>query len=412
MTAPPDASALLAGAAPDRRALVEVAVPLPFFGTLTFDASAAPRSVVPGSRVLVAVRGRRVIGICTSATPANAPTRAPDKAASIKPVLGVLDAEPVFLPDLLEVCGWLADYYVAPVGTVLRAALPVALGAARRPEPAVRTRRVLVIARALPTLTERDAAMTRAPQQRAVYDLVESLGGRADTDQVLKVLQCAPATFTAMAKKGLLRIEREVVARDPFADHEPPRAAQPSPTAAQQAAIAALAAAEPGSVTLLHGITGSGKTLVYLELLRRVVNERGRTAIVLVPEIALTPQTVDRFRAVFGDQVAVLHSGLSDGERYDAWKALRSGARRIAVGARSAVFAPLPDLGAVIVDEEHEASYKQADAPRYNARDVAIVRARAAGAVCVLGSATPSLESWRNVLDRKYAKLSLPDRVG
>src|SRR5690606_30939244 len=133
-------------------------------------------------------------------------------------------------------------------------------------------------------------------------------------------------------------------------------------------------------------VTGSGKTLVYLEVLREVVLRRGQGAIVLVPEIALTPQTVDRFRSVFGDRVAVLHSALSDGERYDAWLALQRGERQIAVGARAAIFAPVHNLGAVIVDEEHESSYKQSDAPRYHAREVAVVRARLNGAVCVLGS--------------------------
>ncbi|MCC7195308.1 MAG: primosomal protein N' [Gemmatimonadaceae bacterium] len=398
---------------PASRRLVEVAVPLPFFGTLTFDASALPAAALAaGSRVLVEVRGRRVIGVCTGRTPADAAIRAPDKAAKVKPVLEAPDVEPVFLPDLLEVCGWLADYYVAPVGMVLRAALPVALGAARRPDPALKTRRVLAIARALPTLTEREAAFRRAQQQRAAYEYIESFGGRADAVQVRQTIGCSAAVLSALVKRGFLRIEHNVVARDPFAAHELPSYPALTPTAAQRDAIAALRGAAPGSVTLLHGITGSGKTLVYLELLRHVVNERGGTAIVLVPEIALTPQTVDRFRAVFGDRVAVLHSALSDGERYDAWKVLRSGEKRIAVGARSAVFAPLPGLGAVIVDEEHEASYKQGESPRYNARDVAIVRARAAGAVCVLGSATPSLETWQNAADGKYARLSLPDRVG
>jgi primosomal protein N' (replication factor Y) len=395
------------------RRLVEVAVPLPFFGTLTFDAITATRHpVVRGSRVLVTVRGRRLIGICTGETPADAPSRAPEKAESIKPLEDVLDAEPVFLPDLVEVCGWLADYYVAPVGMVLRAALPVALSAAKRPDPAMKTKRVLVIARDMPTLTERDTAFKRAPQQRALYELLDASGGRLGADRAIETLGCSPATINALVKRGFARIEHENVARDPFAKRKGETAQTHKPTPAQSAAIAALSAAAPGSVTLLHGITGSGKTLVYLELLREVVLKRGRTAIVLVPEIALTPQTVDRFRAVFGDQVAVLHSALSDGERYDAWRALRSGQKRIAVGARSAVFAPLPDLGAVIVDEEHEASYKQGESPRYHARDVAIVRARAAGAVCVLGSATPSLESWQNVIDKKYTKLSLPDRVG
>src|SRR5205823_255913 len=160
------------------------------------------------------------------------------------------------------------------------------------------------------------------------------------------------------------------------------------------------------------GVTGSGKTLVYIELLRDVVERRGKTAIVLVPEIALTPQTVDRFRAVFGDKIAVLHSALSDGERYDEWLALRSGAKRIAVGARSAVFAPLRDLGAIVVDEEHETTYKQGEMPRYHAREVAVVRARQEGAVVVLGSATPSLETWVNAHSGKYGLLVLPDRVG
>ena len=146
---------------------------------------------------------------------------------------------------------------------------------------------------------------------------------------------------------------------------------------------------------LLHGVTGSGKTLVYIELLRASCDERGQTAIVLVPEIALTPQTVDRFRAVFGDRIAVLHSALSDGERYDAWLALKRGDKRIAVGARSAIFAPLANLGAIIVDEEHESSYKQGETPRYHAREVAIVRARHEGAVVVLGSATPSSRAGR-----------------
>jgi primosomal protein N' (replication factor Y) len=151
---------------------------------------------------------------------------------------------------------------------------------------------------------------------------------------------------------------------------------------------------------------------VYIELLREIVDARGQTAIVLVPEIALTPQTVDRFRAVFGDRIAVLHSALSDGERYDAWLALKRGEKRIVVGARSAIFAPLDNIGAIIVDEEHESSYKQGENPRYHAREVAIVRAQIEKAVVVLGSATPSLESWANASSGKYTLLSLPDRVG
>jgi primosomal protein N' (replication factor Y) len=215
-----------------------------------------------------------------------------------------------------------------------------------------------------------------------------------------------------LVARGFVVVDEHIVNRDPFASRGLSPAAPHEPSLAQRAAIDALAAGAPGEVFLLHGITGSGKTLVYIELLRRVVREEGRTAIVLVPEIALTPQTVDRFRAVFGDDVAVLHSALSDGERYDAWSALQRGERRIAIGARSAIFAPLTNVGAIIVDEEHEASYKQGETPRYHARDVAIIRAREEGAVVVLGSATPGLESWVNAASGKYTLLTLPDRVG
>src|SRR5690606_19482850 len=163
---------------------------------------------------------------------------------------------------------------------------------------------------------------------------------------------------------------------------------------------------------LLHGVTGSGKTEVYIEALKTALRS-GRTGIVLVPEIALTPQTVGRFRAHFGDEVAVLHSRMSAGERFDAWRQLRDGRFRVAIGPRSAVLAPLSNLGLIIVDEEHESSYKQADpAPRYHARDVAVMRAHLNGAVCVLGSATPSLESWVNAVETsKYRLLEMPDRV-
>jgi primosomal protein N' (replication factor Y) len=364
--------------------------------------------LVPGSRVVVPVRNRREVGYCLGESDgASLGTAAP------KAVVDVPDAEPAFRADLLAVCRWMSDYYVAPPGLVLRAALPAALGTSKRPQPAVKARRVLSLATHLPSLLEREKAFARSPQQRALYELLESLGGRAAVDQLLAQVGCTPAVVQALVKRGLARVETETVERDPFLGRPSPPPAQPhQPTPAQRTAIDALTAARPGDVALLHGVTGSGKTLVYIELLRHVVHVQNRTAIVLVPEIALTPQTVDRFRAVFGNDVAVLHSALSDGERYDAWLALRRGDKRIAVGARSAVFAPLPNLGAIVVDEEHEATYKQGESPRYHAREVAIVRAREAGAVCLLGSATPSLESWENARAGKYRLLSLPARVG
>ena len=249
------------------------------------------------------------------------------------------------------------------------------------PVPVQKTRRVVTLAQELPSLMRRDNVFARAPQQRALFELLEQLGGRAAVEQLLERTHFSPSVLKGLVARGLVTVEQEVVARDPFLRRAPGKAADHVPTPAQVEAITQLTAAQPGEVFLLHGVTGSGKTLVYIELLREIVDRRGRSAIVLVPEIALTPQTVDRFRAVFGDRIAVLHSALSDGERYDAWLALQRGEKRIAVGARSAVFAPLPDLGAIIVDEEHESSYKQGEAPRYHARETAIVRARLDGAV-------------------------------
>ena len=280
-------------------------------------------------------------------------------------------------------------------------------------DPPVRTRKFVSVVRWLENLAERDEVFSRTPRQRAAYEVLEAAGGELELAAVLEQ-GFSRSVVKGLEGKGVVELGEREVLRDPFATvaaSEPPSV---TPTSDQRAAIDAMVAAagQPDRRPfLLHGVTASGKTLVYIELLRHVVEGLGRTAIVLVPEIALTPQTVSRFRAHFGDRVAVLHSALSDGERYDAWRQLRTGERRIAVGARSAIFAPLPDLGAIVVDEEHDGSYKQSESPRYGARDVAVMRARMAGAVCVLGSATPSLESWWNQGLGKFARLDLPRRV-
>jgi len=388
--------------------LVDVALPLPLFRTFTYAVPDGLRhAVVPGARVVVPFRNRSVMGIVVGES-----TGASLGEVEAKAIIDSPDECPAFRGDLLAVGRWMADYYVSPVGLVLRSALPAAMGHARRADPPVRTQRVLRIAQSLDSLLQRDALFKRAPQQRALYELLESLGGQSSVAHLVERLGCSEAVVQGLVKRGVAAVVHEPVDRDPFLSRAAPPPAVVTPSEAQRAAIAALRAAAPGETFLLHGITGSGKTLVYLEFLRHVLDERGQSAIVLVPEIALTPQTVDRFRAVFGDQVAVLHSGLSDGERYDAWRALQRGDKRIAIGARSAVFAPLERLGAIVVDEEHESTYKQGEAPRYHAREVAIVRAREAGAVVVLGSATPSLESWTNAQSGKYRLLSLPARVG
>ena len=386
--------------------LVDVALPLPLFVSFTYevdDADAARARV--GMRAVVPFRARKLLGVILGPGEARL-------GITIKRVHELPDDMPVVAESLLSLARWMSEYYVVPIGIVLRTILPVALTGVADPTPTRKTRRVLVLAKNLESLIERDRLFARAPKQRALYEYLESLGGRVPVAQVYDQLHVSDSVIAGLVSRGYAVMDTDVLSRDPFAARAALAPVNHRPTPAQRQAIDTLAAATPGQEALLHGITGSGKTLVYLELLKTVVNERGQSAIVLVPEIALTPQTVDRFRAVFGDDVAVLHSALSDGERYDAWLALQRGERRIAVGARSAIFAPLARLGAIIIDEEHETSYKQGEAPRYHARDVAIIRARAEGAIVVLGSATPSLESWTNATDNKYTLISLPERVG
>ena len=386
---------------------VEVALPLPLFQTFTYAVEEGlANPVAIGSRVVVPLRNGREIGVVVG-IPEVSPLKRKPKAVIESP-----DAEPAVGASLLELCKWMADYYIVPLGVTLRTALPAALTGAEDPHPIRKTQRVVRLGVDIPSLLQRDKVFARARQQRTVFELIESLGGKTTVEQLNSQLEFSPSVLKSLEKRGYIIIETEEVERDPFSTRGGISATRLQPTPAQQHAIDAMASAEKGEVFLLHGITGSGKTLVYIELLRRIVDERGQTAIVLVPEIALTPQTVDRFRAAFGDRIAVLHSALSEGERYDAWLALKRGEKRIVVGARSAVFAPLENLGAIIVDEEHESSYKQGETPRYHAREVAIVRARNEGAVTVLGSATPSLESWANAAVGKFRLLTLPDRVG
>ena len=432
----------------------------------------------PGTRVLVPFANRERIGwIDRVMRPEE--VGSPDR---VKDVVRVLDMRPVLTPALLRLCRWIADYYLAPLGQVIRTALPAGLTdastdyvlltgqpapgrdltqhesklidwlrdrdepqpvarvrrelgdrawwpiirrleemgivavetTAPRAEAVVKTRRMLRL-REIPTLMQRDAVFGRAKRQREAFETVEAMGGAAEVAHLVQQLGFSYPIVNALVEKGVADVVEEEVSRDPYAGVEVKAAPAHHPTPAQAGVIARLVEAtrteEPGTF-LLRGVTGSGKTLVYIELLREVVERQGKTAIVLVPEIALTPQTVGRFKAVFGDRVAVLHSALSDGERYDEWRSLRSGEKQIVVGARSAIFAPLENLGAIVVDEEHESSYKQGEAPRYHAREVAVVRARLEGAVCLLGSATPALESWHNAEAGKYTLLELPERVG
>ncbi|HSL70286.1 MAG TPA: primosomal protein N', partial [Longimicrobiales bacterium] len=389
--------------------LLEVALPVPVPHTFTYRTS---DSIGPGTRVQVRFGGRRLTGWVVGPTPEQ---REPKNLRDIE---SVLESQPSVPADVLELCRWIADYYLAPIGLVLRTALPVVLSDGVRLEQPLKKRKVVRIIRELPSLQERDELFGRAVRQRALYELLETLGSAQDLSQLISHQGFSSALVRALEERGLVAVTEQAVERDPFAAMPSPDPPALIPTPAQQAALAELAGAvaRPDSSApatapfLLHGVTGSGKTLVYIELLRAVLN-RGLGAIVLVPEIALTPQTVARFRSHFGDRIAVLHSALSDGERYDAWHALHEGEKRIAIGARSAIFAPIARLGAIVVDEEHESTYKQNEAPRYHARELAVVRARLARAVCVLGSATPSLESWHNAQRGKFRALTLPERV-
>ncbi len=411
---------------------------------------------------MVPVRSRTLIGVIVSVD--DGPT------GDLKPVLLVPDPAPLLPASLLELGNWIARYYTTPIGLTFRAMLPSALWGSSRlvaelvddsvvpggaskelaralrrsggrmaaatlgrrlkrpvwdtlqrlarigavtletepPDlgPSAGTERVLVLAARLPTILERDSVFGRAQRQRAAFEAVDSLGGEAPLRHLVDQLGFSRAVLKGLVDRGVATIEERELLRDPFRNVSSTTA--PHPSSDQLNAASALRQVPGGSAATLFGVTGSGKTLVYLDAFSDEVRG-GKGMIVLVPEISLTPQTVSRVRGVFGDTVAVLHSGLSDGERADAWRALVSGRRRVVVGARSAVFAPIPDLAAIVVDEEHDSSYKHGESPRYQARDVALQRAKLENTRVVLSSATPSLDTWSS-RDR-IVVVSLPQRV-
>jgi len=260
----------------------------------------------------------------------------------------------------------------------------------------------------------RDALNPRAVRQRAVLDALLASPHPPTLADLLAATGAPRSAVTTLAERGLLRLVKTEVYRDPYAAASFAPSPPPPLTAEQEAAVGriaeALASGQPHTL-LVHGVTGSGKTEVYLQAIARTL-ESGRQAIVLVPEIALTPQVVERFKGRFGARVAVLHSRLSVGERYDEWRKIRRGEVDVAVGARSAVFAPFTRLGLLVIDEEHETSYKQEEHPKYHARAVAQWRAEHHGAVLVLGSATPSLESYAASRSGRIERIVLTQRPG
>ncbi len=374
------------------------------------------QSVCPGVRVRVPFGQRREIGLVESVDQFDGPTEQAGNIARLKQVIEVLDADPLLDEALLRLCRWTADYYVAPIGLVHRAALPPGLLSSRSPSGITRkTRQVVHLVADLPTLLERERIFGKAHRQREAFEVIEGLGGSAVLSHLETRLGFSRSVIRGLTDRGVAAITQGTVERDPFETDDP---VEPSPTSLTPDQLRVLdglteqlhAAPSNPSIALLRGVTGSGKTVIYTRLIQAAIRA-GRTALVLVPEIGLTPQTVARFRAVFGDGIAVLHSGLSAGERHDAWRALRDGRKTVAIGTRSAVFAPLRDLGVIVIDEEHDGSYKQSETPRYHARAVAAMRSRMEGSLLVLGSATPSLESWHNALEGRFRLYELENRV-
>ena len=452
----------------------DVALPVPLDRTFTYRLE---EDAPVGGRVVVPFRGNKLIGVLTRLHDEPPPVEA-------KTVETVLDREPILNDELMKLGTWIAQYYLAPLGEVLRTMLPLmaevrrhilyriteagravlfagaeqgssrrsrltpeeqdveysvlnyladgtpARGAALRRAANATTPLLANMVRKKWLAWEREAAArnagrftryavlvaeVRTPKlnENQLTILAELAGSGGSTPVPgLRRLGVPSTTLQTLVKRGLVVIEDRPTAFHLSALHGGGNGAYTLNQAQQDALQHVLAAIEKDrfSACLLHGVTGSGKTAVYLAAMQRV-SQLGRTAILLVPEIGLTPAMAAQLHTAFGDDVALLHSQLTPDERAEQWHRIRRGKARIIVGTRSAIFAPAANLGLVIVDEEHDSSYKQEEVPRYHARDVAVMRAKINGAAVVLGSATPSLESWRNADVKKYALIEMKERV-
>ena len=402
------------GAGATRR-LVTVAVPIPALNLLTYRVANGAATPVRGSRVVVPLGRRTLTGVVVG------DALEPEPDVELRDIVAILD-EGAFLPDdVLQLTSWVSDYYMAGPGATMAAAMPPHALTGR--VDGFRTVRVVSLTAEGHDLAKRASIGPRcSPDELGVV-----LGTRQK--EALLTLRAAPSGLdgTALAARGisggvvsrlknlgLVVVRRERVDRDPFASEVAGAVSEPRAlTIEQQGAIGdltTLTRAGGFRVALLHGVTGSGKTEVYLRL-TEVVRAMGRGVLMLVPEIALTPSAAAAFRARFGAAVAIQHSGLSDGERHDQWHRIRRGEVDVVIGTRSAVFAPLARPGLIIVDEEHDTSYKQEETPRYNGRDVAVMRGKFAEALVLLGSATPSMESYFNAQRGRYATVTLPRRI-
>ena len=366
-----------------------------------------------GARVRVPVGARTMTG-CVVRHDAVV-----EKGTDVRDVAETVDAEPLLPGQIVELCRWVADYYVAGIGDALAVAMPP--GARGRATAFKKRRTATLSAQGLDAArgTSQNVESTRArnltTRQSAALEILLAAPGGLPTSE-LRDRGVTPAVLAALAKRGLVALSDERDDRDPFeraamADVVPNATRQL--TGEQQRAsdeLFALADAGEFRVALLHGVTGSGKTEIYLRLADRV-RRSGRQVLLMVPEIALTPALAALVRGAFGDRVAIQHSALSAGERHDQWHRIRRSEIDVVVGTRSAVFAPLDRIGLIVVDEEHDSSYKQEETPRYHGRDVAIMRGSRERALVVLGSATPSMESYNNAASGKYARITLERRV-
>jgi primosomal protein N' (replication factor Y) (superfamily II helicase) len=335
------------------------------------------------------------------------------EAKGIRPIEAVVGEAPIVSELMLELARWSSAYYCCPIETVMRSLLPQVI---RRAEVGWKKQLFVQPGRKIDN-AEVEKLRKRAPRQAELLEAISRLDAPVRATQLLRQTSLDNQTLRALVKRGLAELREEAVIRDPHANEQFIATSNLILNQEQLRALneirQALDSPEDARPILLHGVTGSGKTEIYLQAIRAALS-RGRTAIVLVPEISLTPQTVERFKGRFAeaqDAVAVLHSHLSQGERHDEWHKIHSGRAHIVIGARSAVFAPLKNLGLIVVDEEHETTYKQEEAPRYHARDIAVVRAKIEKCVVVLSSATPSLESYHNATTGKYRLATLTQRV-
>ena len=397
--------------------IVHVAVPVPGLGLLTYRVpDNLPRPVV-GARVVVPLGSRIVTGIVMDDLSASTV-----EDSVVKAVREVLDTD-AFVPlDVVELARWTAEYYAAGPGDTITAVLPPMARGGR--SDAHKTIRVASITAAgleyvgRPVQGRQDGGPERPALRTSQAEALELLAGMPTgiSTPELASRGIAADAVARLAKRGLISLRADRLDRDPFETAaakdiavDPSRTLTPEQDAALTR-LKSFAGTGKFQVALLHGVTGSGKTEIYLRL-AAAVRDAGRRVLVLVPEIALTPVVTSLFRERFGERVAIQHSGLSDGERHDQWQRIRRGDVDVVIGTRSAVFAPLENVGLIVVDEEHDGSYKQEESPRYNGRDVAIVRGQRAGALVVLGSATPSMESYHNATSGRYERVVLERRV-